>query len=143
MLMKRISSCIILLICISSAFAQQTATRSPQNTTESELPVEYASVKIKPEFRGETWAFYISHNLKYPEEALKNKISGKVYVSFIIEKNGSITNVQVIQGLGSGLDEEAIRVIKNSPRWKPGYQAKKDPVRVACVMPISFTPNIQ
>ena len=142
--MKKINLCIILLmICINGAFSQQTATYSAQNTAESEQPIEYSSVKIKPEFRGETWTFYLSHNLKYPEEALKNKITGKVYISFIIEKNGYITNVQVVQGLGSGLDEEAVRVIKNSPRWKPGYQAKKDPVRVSCVMPISFNPTTQ
>lgn len=111
-----------------------------QNIIDPEQPVEYSDVKIKPEFRGETWAFYLSHNLKYPEQALKDKVAGKVYISFIIEKNGAITHVEVAQGLGHGLDEEAVRIIKSSPKWKPGYQGKKNPVRVSCIMPISFTP---
>jgi len=143
--MKKINLSIILLMaCITYAFAQQENIVTAQNITDADQPVEYSSVKIKPEFRGETWAFYISHNLRYPEDALKYKISGKVFVSFIIEKNGALTNVQVVQGgLGYGLDEEAVRVIKSSPRWKPGYQNKKDPVRVSCVMPISFSPPAQ
>jgi len=142
--MKKINLCIILLTAfITGAFAQEQAVTA-QSIPAAEQTVEYSSVKIKPEFKGETWAFYLSHNLKYPEDALKLKISGKVYVSFIIEKNGAITNVQVVQGgLGYGLEEEAIRVIKASPRWKPGYQIKKEPVRVSCVMPISFSPPTQ
>ena len=140
--MKKINLYILLLIsCINNAFAQNTNTPSAQDMAEPEQPVEYSAVKVKPEFRGETWAFYLSHNLRYPEEALKNKITGKVYVSFIIEKNGTVSNVQMVQGLGSGLDEEALRVIKNSPKWKPGYQVKKQPVRVLCVMPIAFSPT--
>ena len=132
--MKNQVLCLIWFVTgCSYAYAQHTV-------PEEELPVEYADVPIKPEFRGETWAFYISHNLKYPESALKDKIGGKVYVSFIIEKNGEISHVQVEQGLGYGLDEEALRIIKNSPRWKPGYRAKKQPVRVSCIMPISFNP---
>ncbi|HCN84802.1 MAG TPA: hypothetical protein DIT07_14465 [Sphingobacteriaceae bacterium] len=137
--MKNIRPYIILfIVLIICGFGYQA---NAQDVTDPEQPVEYANVKIKPEFRGEAWAFYISHNLKYPEQALKDKVAGKVYVSFIIEKNGAITNVEVAQGLGHGLDEEALRIIKDSPRWRPGYQAKKNPVRVSCVMPISFTPR--
>ncbi len=129
---------VLFILCIVYASGYQ---GYAQDNTDPEEPVEYADVKIKPEFRGETWAFYLSHNLKYPEQALKDKVAGKVYISFIIEKDGTITNVEVAQGLGHGLDEEAVRIIKSSPKWKPGYQAKKNPVRVACVMPISFTPT--
>jgi TonB family protein len=137
--MKNIRSYIILVVVsIHYLFGHQAIAQTQQ---DAEQPVEYEDVKIKPEFRGETWAFYISHNLKYPEQALKDKVGGKVYVSFVIEKSGDITNVELVQGLGHGLDEEAVRIIKSSPRWRPGYQAKKDPVRVACVMPISFTPG--
>ena len=132
--MKQVICLILLFIAVQHTFAQNV-------TPAEELPLEYADVAIKPEFKGETWAFYISHNLKYPEAALKDKIGGKVYVSFIIEKNGEITHARVEQGLGHGLDEEALRVVKNSPRWRPGYRAKKQPVRVACVMPISFNPD--
>jgi protein TonB len=138
--MKKISLLIfILLNFMLSASAQQNSPNPIQNTEIEEL-VDYDKVKIKPQFKGETWAFYLSHNLRYPENALKNKISGKVYVSFIIEKSGDISNVTLVEGLGYGLDEEAIRLIKNSPKWKPGYQDKKVLVRVSCIIPISFNP---
>lgn len=129
---------IVFILCFIYASGYQ---GFAQDITDPDQPVEYANVKIKPEFRGETWAFYLAHNIKYPEQALKDKIAGKVYISFIIEKNGTITHVELAQGLGHGLDEEALRIVKNSPKWRPGYQSKKNPVRVECVMPISFTPT--
>ena len=77
-------------------------------------------------------------NLRYPQEAIEAGISGKVYISFVVEKDGSLTDIKVVRPLGSGTDEEAVRVLKNSPKWKPGIQNGR-PVRVAYTMPISFT----
>ena len=62
---------------------------------------------------------YLRRNIRYPKEARKQKIHGKVFVSFFVEKDGSITNVQVTEGLGAGCDEEAIRLMENSPKWIP------------------------
>lgn len=81
---------------------------------------------------------YIGDNLRYPPMAQDNNIQGKVYVSFTIEKDGSVADVKVDRKLGYGCDEEAIRVIKGSKRWNPGMQNGK-PARVRYNMPISFT----
>lgn len=101
-----------------------------------------AVVEKYPEFEGgmAAWAKFIQRNLRYPEEAMEKETQGKVFVSFVIEKDGSISNVSVIKGIGSGCDEEAIRVIKKSPRWKPGQQHNTT-VRVRYTMPLAFMLN--
>lgn len=92
-----------------------------------------------PEFTGGMKAFtkYMERNLRYPSRAQEDEIQGKVFVSFVVEKDGSITDVQVLRGIGYGCDEEAMKVIKKSPLWKPGKN-KGVPVRVRYNMPINF-----
>ena len=80
---------------------------------------------------------YIGENLKYPEEAAQNKISGKVYIMFIVETDGSVSNVKIARGVDPILDAEAIRVVESSPKWKPGKQRGKN-VRVSFTFPINF-----
>lgn len=94
---------------------------------------------IQPEFPGgqKEFAKYISQNLKYPVVARQNNVSGKVYVAFIVERDGSVNDVKIRQGIGGGCDEEALRLIKNSPNWKPGM-LKGSPVRTYIIQPISF-----
>lgn len=84
-----------------------------------------------PEFPGGTVEFmkYLNENVKYPEPALEAGVEGRVLLSFIVEPNGTISNVKVMKSLGSGCDEEAVRVIKNMPRWNPGKR-HGTPVRV-------------
>ncbi|MCU0439057.1 MAG: energy transducer TonB [Raineya sp.] len=108
---------------ISSAYAQGVL-------TSAEQPPEPVG-GLKPFYD------YISANLKYPEEAKAKKIEGRVHVTFIVETDGSITNVKVSKGLGGGCDEEAIRLIKNAPKWNPGKQGGS-PVRVEVTRPITF-----
>jgi len=93
-----------------------------------------------PEFAGgmQAWAKYIQRNLRYPSMAQEEGIQGKVFISFVVEKDGSITDVKLVKGIGSGCDEEAMRVIKKSPLWKPGKN-KGTAVRVRYNMPINFT----
>ncbi|GGI25266.1 energy transducer TonB [Pedobacter mendelii] len=93
-----------------------------------------------PEFEGgmKAWAKYMERNLKYPYRAQEEGVQGKVFVSFVVEKDGSITDVQVLKGIGFGCDEEAIKVIKKSPLWKAGRN-KGNPVRVRYNIPINFT----
>ncbi|HQT22735.1 MAG: hypothetical protein B7X86_10925 [Sphingobacteriales bacterium 17-39-43] len=104
-----------------------------------EVIKDFASVDVLPEFPGgmKGWGEYLQSALKYPEEAKKNKITGRVILSFTVLKNGSITDIKVLRGIGAGADEEAIRVVKESPKWKPGI-LKGEPVNVAYTMPISF-----
>ena len=81
---------------------------------------------------------YLIKNLKYPEIARKNKVEGKVMVRFIVDEQGRITDPEVTRGVGSGCDEEALRVIKNMPPWKPAMNKGK-PVKVYYVLPIKFS----
>jgi protein TonB len=76
--------------------------------------------------------------MKYPQMARESGIQGTVYVTFVVERNGNVTDVKVLRGIGGGCDEEAIRVIQAMPPWVPGKQRGK-PVRVQFNMPIRFT----
>lgn len=80
---------------------------------------------------------YIAHNIAYPVPAIEHNIEGKVYISFIVEKNGSISNVEIMKSAHPLLDKEAIRVVKKMPKWKPGKVGKKK-VRTKCYLPIVF-----
>ena len=77
--------------------------------------------------------------MKYPQIAYENNIQGRVIVQFVVDKDGSITNVQVAQSGGDpSLDKEAVRVVKAMPKWRPGMQKGK-PVRVKYTMPVNFS----
>ena len=80
---------------------------------------------------------WIAKNVKYPQIAAENGVQGKVFMNFVIEKDGSITDVKVLRGVDAALDKEAIRVIKSMPKWKPGKQ-RGNPVRVSFNLPIVF-----
>jgi protein TonB len=83
---------------------------------------------------------YIQKNLKYPAIAEEYNITGKVYISFIVDKTGSVTNVKVVRGVDKNLDTEAVRVVKSLPKYKAGTQRGK-PQRVMFTIPITFTLN--
>ncbi|MVN23137.1 energy transducer TonB [Mucilaginibacter arboris] len=93
-----------------------------------------------PEFPGgmDAWTKFLSKNLRYPEQASSAGVSGRVYMSFIVEKDGRITDIQVLRAAGYGFDEEAKRVLKMAPQWNPGIQNGR-PVRVRYTIPINFT----
>ncbi|MBP1673015.1 MAG: energy transducer TonB [Bacteroidetes bacterium] len=92
-----------------------------------------------PKFPGEDGAFnqYLSENLKYPEVCINLRIEGTVLVEFVVEKDGSLTQIKVKNSVYPDLDEEAIRVLKNSPKWIPGENLGKK-VRVSYTLPIKF-----
>lgn len=96
-------------------------------------------IERRPSFEGGNPALktYLEKNLLYPKKAERNGINGRVFVSFVVEVDGTITNVIVERGLGSGTDEEAERVLRASPKWIPGIQKGKV-VRVKYNMTISF-----
>ncbi|MCP9762234.1 M56 family metallopeptidase [Lacihabitans soyangensis] len=99
----------------------------------------FTAVEQSPEFfGGQTEMYkYLGQNIQYPADAQRANVSGKVFVKFIVEDDGSIGNVEVMKGIGFGCDEEAIRVVKSMPRWKPGVQNGKN-VRVYYNMPIVY-----
>lgn len=80
---------------------------------------------------------YLSKNIKYPEAAMKKGTQGRVTVQFVVEKDGSITNVKILRGIDPELDKEAIRVISAMPKWKPGTQ-RGEAVRVRFTVPVMF-----
>ena len=80
---------------------------------------------------------YFQKNLKYPALAKESGIQGIVFVTFVVEKDGSVTDVRVLRGIGGGCDEEAIRVVENMPNWIPGRQ-RNIPVRVSFNLPVKF-----
>lgn len=104
---------------------------------------DFVSIEKQPSFQGEPqggakFNKYLSGAIRYPSMAQENNVQGKVFVSFIVEKDGSLTDITVVRGPGSGLNEEAVRVIKSSPRWTPGIQNGK-PVRVKFTLTVNFS----
>ena len=81
---------------------------------------------------------YLAENIKYPQMAKESGIQGRVFVTFVVEKDGRVTDVRVLRGIGGGCDEEAIRVVQNMPKWTPGKQRGKS-VRVQYNLPVKFT----
>ena len=99
----------------------------------------YDIVEEMPSFPGGEMKLmeYIAQNIKYPQEALESGIQGRVLVNFIVEPNGSISNIKVLRGMGYGCDEEAIRVVESLPRFYPGKH-RGESVRVSYAVPIFF-----
>lgn len=104
-----------------------------------EVEQAFIAVEEMPEFPGGESALiaHIAKNTKYPGIARENNIEGRVFISFVVEKDGSISDAKVIRGIGGGCDEEALRVIKALPRFKPGKQNGRA-VRVQYNVPVNF-----
>ena len=109
---------------------------------EEEVEQIFTIVEDKPEFPGGDAAMYkyLGKSIDYPSQARRMGIEGRVFVQFIVGKDGSIRDVQAIKGIGAGCDEEAVRVIKKMPKWKPGKQRGR-PVQVRMVLPVFFKLN--
>ena len=99
----------------------------------------YTIVEQQPEFEGGNGAMFkfIQKNMKYPATARRMGIEGSVFVSFVVDTEGKISEVQTVKGISADCDKEAIRVIQMMPRWKPGKQNGR-PVKVRFVLPIKF-----
>ena len=97
-------------------------------------------VEEMPQYPGGMQAMlsFLQENITYPKDAQEKKISGRVIVTFVVEKDGSISNVETVKSVFPSLDEEAVRIVKAMPNWKPGKQNGKV-VRVKYTLPISFS----
>lgn len=102
--------------------------------------VIYQGAKHSAEFPGETAAFrfFLEKNMQYPPAALANKIQGKVYVTFVVDKTGVIKYPKIHTSLGYGCDEEALRLVRKMPKWKPGIWYDEKPVHTWVTMAIPF-----
>lgn len=106
---------------------------------EEEENVVFVIVEKQPEFPGGAQAMmkYLAENIKYPMIAQENGIQGRVICQFVVNKDGSIVDIQVVRSVDPSLDKEAVRVIKSMPKWKPGMQRGKA-VRVKFTLPVVF-----
>jgi len=106
---------------------------------EEEEAQVFFIVEDMPEFPGGELALrkYIANAIKYPVIAQENGIQGKVYVTFVVDKDGGISDARIARGVDPSLDKEALRVVNTLPKWKPGKQRGK-PVRVSYTVPINF-----
>ena len=123
------------VLCLMAANAQKTVvSQSSQNV--------YDQVEQMPEFPGGMPAMieYLQTNMKYPEDAVKQKVGGRVMVMFVVETDGTISNVRVARNVFPSLDAEAVRVVKAMPKWKPGKE-KGRLVRVNYTLPVVFSIN--
>ena len=121
--------------CMMTLGAQAQVKNQPNISQEV-----YDVVEEMPVFPGGIQGMikFLSENISYPKEAQKKKISGRVLVSFVVEKNGSVSEVQTERSLYPSLDEEAVRVVKSMPNWTPGKQGGQV-VRVKYTLPITFS----
>ncbi|MEY4937147.1 MAG: hypothetical protein RIS64_3506 [Bacteroidota bacterium] len=122
---------------VSEAKSAKATSQIPTSNTAS--PPIYDIVDQKPEFEtGEAEMFkYLRQNIHYPAAAREHGIEGKVFVNFVINTDGSISDVNVLKGIGGGCDEETIRVVQNMPKWKPG-QHQGNTVKTRFTVPVSF-----
>ena len=111
-----------------------------QDGSDSDEP--FFQVEIMPTFKGgdiSKFREWVAMRVNYPQEAIDKRIRGTVFLTFIVEKDGTVSNVTVIKGIHELLDKEAARVISESPKWTPGLQ-RGQPVRIRYSIPLSFTP---
>ncbi len=113
---------------------------SAHNTSDDDKPVPFQSVEVKPMFQGgdaTRFSKWVNENLVYPEDAVKAKKQGRVDLKFTITKEGKVENVEVLRGTFKSLNDEALRVVKSSPQWKPGMMDGKA-VPVTYIFPVVF-----
>ena len=151
--MKNLVSLLLLLAVSLSAAAQKRSSQKEQSKTKKEAvapiiieeedqghnDLVYPMVEEMPKFPGgeEELYKYLVTNLRFPQQAKVKGFNGIVYVTFVINEDGSISDVKVLRGIGMGCDEEAVRVVKSMPSWEPGKQRGK-PVKVQYNLPVRF-----
>jgi protein TonB len=127
----------------TNEIAAEPPTEAPTAVTKvleiEEDNTPFTTVEVQPSFMGGNSEMYkfLGKNLKYPTAAQRANIQGKVFLSFIVEKDGSITDIETMKGIGFGCDEEAMRVVKLMPKWIAGKQNGRN-VRVKFTIPVFF-----
>jgi TonB family protein len=129
--MKTLTLTLFLFFSAGSLFAQISLTENGE---------VYTVVESNPEYPGGNQAMmkYINAELKYPKKSRRKKIEGAVFVQFTVEKDGTLDDLLVVKGINEEMDNEALRVVKGMPGWKPATSNKK-PVKARFVLPIKYT----
>ena len=142
--------CLLLVLSTGAARAQQSLAvmSMPVSTASTGLSSTgttrdsvYINPEVLPTFTGgaEALGAYFKKNMHYPDQALRQRAGGRVFVSFVVSSDGRVRDVHVVRGIGAGLDDEALRLVWLMPPWKPGLQHGQ-PVFTACTIPIVFQP---
>ncbi len=134
--MHKLILILTILLASTVAFGQDIVARAPAPDTMANGELVYYSVQQMPapSFNIQR---YLRKNLVYPAQAKKEKASGRVILKLIIDKTGKVTDVQMLRDIGGGCGDEAVRVVKAMPDWKPGMQ-NGQPVNVYYTLPVSF-----
>ncbi|QIX62831.1 TonB family protein [Hymenobacter lutimineralis] len=145
--MKQLLLTFLLSTTIFAARAQQPsplalvtpATEPGSAAARPAAPKVYVLAEEMPAFKGGEKALllFMREKVQYPAEALQQNISGKVYVRFVVDEQGRIRDAEVVKGLGHGLDQEALRLVRIMPWWTPG-RVQGQPVRVYYTLPVAF-----
>ncbi|MCU0329208.1 MAG: energy transducer TonB [Chitinophagales bacterium] len=122
---------------ISAPVFVKKPTEEPEEVAD-DAPFTVVEDSAEPEGGMEAFYKFLGKNLKYPAQARRMGVEGKVFVQFVVERDGSLTDIKAVKGIGAGCDEEAERVVKEAKKWKPGKQRGR-PVRQKMVIPITFT----
>ena len=138
--MKRTILTVVLATLCCGAMAQHEIGTTDEVTKPAEDEVfMLINVDEEPEFPGgiEAMYCYLASNIVYPDEAKAENIQGLVMVNFVIEKDGSVSNIKLLRDIGGGCGDEAVRVVQAMPRWKPGHQSGRR-VRTSFNLPVNF-----
>jgi protein TonB len=129
----------ILLTLFAACFLLTVKAQSA-DATKKDTGRIFTSIEIAPQFPGgiEQFSRYLSTNIHYPDDARAKNQQGRVIITMVIEKDGSLTDIRVVRGVSPSIDQEAVRVMNASPKWKPGTQ-NGQPVRVSYSIPIAFS----
>lgn len=119
------------------AWAQTAPPPPPPPEPEPEPIFVFVEEKASPREGYKNFYRYISRNLRYPTMAYEQRVQGIVVVEFVVEKDGSLTNMTTVKGPGSGCGREAIRVLRRAPKWRPARQRGR-PIRSKCRIPVRF-----
>ena len=125
-----------IFIIISIVFTQNIFAQSENTVTKTDVVIDAKELEIKPDFPGGISKFYqfVGQNFNVPE---KGESSGKIFLTFIVETDGSLSNINVVRGINPEMNKEAVRVMKLSPKWNPG-KIGEETVRAKYSIPISI-----
>lgn len=139
---KQIFLALMASVLMLSSSVNLMATTPENNPTEDKQERVFDVVEVMPQYPGgiPQMMKFISSNIKYPKDAIKKGMQGAVVVQFVVEPDGSVSNVHVVRSVFPSLDTEAVRMVKAMPKWSPGMQNGK-PVRVRFNVPIRFSLN--
>ncbi len=126
------------VILDSAALARLAKYKAAKDSADKEIIYEGAQHSAEFPGGGPAFRYFIEKNMIYPPAAKANKIEGKVFVSFVVDKKGVIKHVTLHKGLGYGCDEEAIRLAKKMPKWQPGIWYDDNPIHTRVTMSIPF-----